>query len=69
MVFNTSELVPLHLEARSTLPTKEAARHLNRASQTLRIWAMREEGPLRPIRVHGRLAWPVTDIKRILGVA
>lgn len=28
-----------------------------------------ENGPLRPIRVHGRLAWPVAEIRRLLGVA
>ncbi len=63
------QLVPLELETRSALPTAEAAGHLNRAKQTLRIWAMREDGPIRPIRINGRLAWPVAEIKRVLGVA
>ena len=61
-------LIPLDRETRSALPTPEAARHLNRAEQTLRLWAMRENGPLRPMRVHGRLAWPVSDLRRILNV-
>lgn len=61
-------LVPLDRETRATLPTPEAARHLNRAQQTLRLWAMRDDGPVRPLRVHGRLAWPVADLRRILGV-
>ncbi|HRO52578.1 MAG TPA: hypothetical protein PK043_05395, partial [Alicycliphilus sp.] len=39
--------------------TSEAAGHLSRAQQTLRIWACREDGPIRPIRINGRLAWPV----------
>lgn len=69
MAVNNLQLTPLELETRSTLPTAEAAGHLNRAKQTLRIWAMREDGPIRPIRVHGRLAWPVADIKRVLGVS
>ena len=60
--------VPLDRETRSALPTPEAAFHLNRAQQTLRLWAMRENGPLRPIRVNGRLAWPVAEIRRILQV-
>ncbi len=60
---------PLESESRATLPTMEAAFHLNRAEQTLRIWACREDGPIRPIRVNGRLAWPVSEIKRILGVS
>ena len=59
---------PLERETRANLPTHEAAYHLNRAQQTLRIWAMRENGPLRPIRVNGRLAWPVSELRRILQV-
>lgn len=63
------QITPLMQEARSTLPTREAAAHLNRAQQTLRIWACQEDGPIRPVRVNGRLAWPVADIRRLLGVA
>lgn len=59
-------LVPLARETRAALPTDEAAAHLNRAPQTLRLWACREDGPLRPLRVHGRLAWPVAELRRIL---
>ena len=62
------KLQPLETEARAALPTPEAAAHLNRAQQTLRLWACREDGPLRPLRIHGRLAWPVSEIKRVLGV-
>lgn len=65
----TLPLIPLDRETRAALPTPEAARHLNRAQQTLRLWAMRENGPLRPIRVHGRLAWPVAELRRLLHVA
>ena len=60
--------VPLDRETRSALPTPEAAFHLNRAQQTLRLWAMRDNGPVRPIRVNGRLAWPVAELRRILQV-
>ncbi|MDT7514554.1 hypothetical protein [Rhodoferax mekongensis] len=60
---------PLDKETRATLPTADAAFHLNRREQTLRGWACLENGPLRPIRVHGRLAWPVSELRRILGVA
>jgi len=60
---------PLALETRAALPTKEAAHHLNRAPQTLRVWAMSESGPLRPLRVNGRLAWPVSELRRLLGVS
>ena len=62
------KLQPLETEARATLPTLEAAAHLNRAQQTLRLWACREDGPLRPLRIHGRLAWPVSELRRVLGL-
>lgn len=62
-------MTPLDKESRSALPTIEAAFHLNRAEQTLRIWACRENGPLRPLRINGRLAWPVAELRRILAVA
>lgn len=65
----TFQPVPLERETRIALPTPEAAFHLNRAQQTLRLWAMREDGPVRPLRINGRLAWPVADIRRLLGVA
>lgn len=68
MASTTLHPVPLERETRANLPTPEAAFHLNRAQQTLRLWAMRENGPLRPIRVNGRLAWPVSDLRRILNV-
>lgn len=62
--------VPLAQETRAALPTPEAAFHLNRAQQTLRLWAMKDgTGPIRPLRIHGRLAWPVADLKKLLGVA
>ena len=68
MVASTFRTVPLELETRANLPTPEAAYHLNRAQQTLRLWAMHENGPIRPFRVNGRLAWPVAELRRILHV-
>lgn len=59
---------PLAKETRATLPTVEAAYHLNRAQQTLRLWSMREDGPILPLRIRGRLAWPVAELRRVLGV-
>ena len=50
------------------LTTKEAAFYLNRTPQTLRCWAMNQKGTIDPIRVNGRLAWPVAAIKKVLGV-
>lgn len=68
MAAKTIQLTPLALETRTALPTQEAAGHLNRAQQTLRMWAMNEDGPVRPLRINGRLAWPVAEIRRVLGV-
>jgi hypothetical protein len=68
MSSTTIQPVSLQKETRAALPTDEAAFHLSRASQTLRLWACREDGPLRPIRVHGRLLWPVSELRRVLGV-
>lgn len=52
-----------------TVTTTAAAYYLNRRPQTLRCWACMENGPARPIRVNGRLAWPVADIRALLGVS
>ena len=69
MAAKTIQPVSLEQEVRANLPTPEAAYHLNRAQQTLRLWAMREDGPLCPIRINGRLAWPVSELRRVvLGV-
>jgi len=58
--------IPLPQETRTAIPTADTAFHLNRKSQTLRAWACLENGPIRPIRINGRLAWPVSEIKRLL---
>lgn len=59
---------PLELVTRPTVETAAAAYYLNRRPQTMRIYAMRETGPLRPIRIFGRLHWKTDDIRRLLGV-
>lgn len=69
MIMNPSHYTHICDETRATLPTNEAAYHLGRAAQTLRIWACLENGPIRPLRINGRLAWPVAELKKLLGVA
>ena len=54
-------------ELRTALGTAEAAFHLGRSPQTLRMWACAQSGPIQPLRVNGRLMWPVSEIRRILG--
>ena len=56
-------------EVREVVPTDCAAFHLNRRPQTLRLWACYETGPIRPVRVNGRLGWRVAEIRRLLGAA
>ena len=63
-----ADFIPLDQETRTHVSTKVMCRHLGRKEQTARGWACHEDGPLRPIRVHGRLAWAVADIRRILGI-
>jgi len=58
----------LETVTRPAVDTATAAHYLNRRPQTLRGWACLENGPLRPVRVHGRLAWPVAELRRVLGV-
>jgi hypothetical protein len=57
---------PLDLVTRPTVPTDHAAHYLNRQPQTLRAWACLENGALRPVRVNGRLAWNVAQIRALL---
>jgi len=57
---------PIESVTRPTVPTAQAAYYLNRQDQTLRSWACFEDGPIRPIRISGRLAWNVAEIKSLL---
>ncbi len=63
------EFLPLELETHPTLSTAATAYYLRKARQTLRIWACKENGPIRPIRVGAHLHWKTSDIRKLLGVA
>ena len=65
----TQQFTPLELINKPNVDTAHAAYLLTRRPQTLRGWACLENGPLRPVRINGRLAWPVSELKRVLGVA
>lgn len=61
---------PLESVSSPTVDTAAAAFYLNRRPQTLRAWACRSgTGPIEPRRINGRLAWPVAEIKALMGVA
>lgn len=51
-----------------TVPTQQAAHYLTLKPQTLRIWACKESGPIRPRRINGRLHWSVAELRELLGV-
>ena len=53
-------------ELPAILGTNEAAATIDRRPQTLRRWACLEDGPIRPIRINGRLAWRVSDLQALL---
>lgn len=57
---------PLEKVTRSHIPTDQAAYYLMRRPQTMRAYACLENGPIRPIRINGRLAWSVAEIKTLL---
>jgi len=58
---NSQSLTPL-----AVLDTNTAAGLINRRPQTLRRWACLEDGPIRPIRINGRLAWRISDLRSLL---
>lgn len=68
-VSGPQQFPPLEQVTRPTVPTEQAAYYLNRRPQTCRAWACLENGPLRPLRINGRLAWPVAELRKVLGVA
>ncbi len=60
---------PLELETRPTVCTAAAAHYLHLRPQTLRVYACKECGPIRPIRINGRLHWSTQQIRALLGAA
>jgi len=51
---------------RVAIPNKEAAAALTFKPQTLRSWSSSGTGPIRPVRVGGRIYWRVNDLLRLL---
>jgi hypothetical protein len=61
-----SQQMSLDRETRTAVPTDTASHYLNRKPQTLRAWACHENGPIRPVRINGRLGWKVAEIRALL---
>lgn len=59
----------LQSETRPFVNTATAAHWLSRQQQTLRSWACYENGPIKPIRVNGRLLWQVEQIRNLLSLS
>lgn len=68
-IHTTPIFPPLELVSRPTVPTDQFAYYINRKPQTCRAWACLENGPIRPLRINGRLAWPVAEIRILLGLS
>lgn len=66
-----ARFTPLDRETRTHVDTETMCWHLGFAQQTARLWACKETFPkgLKPIRVNGRLKWPVAAIRMTLEVA
>ena len=47
--------------------TNDAAPVIGRAPSTMRKWAMRGDGPIRPVRADGGLLWRVSDLMKMAG--
>lgn len=63
---NQTHYPPLSAETRERICTEAAAYYLHRRAQTLRKWACLEQGPIRPVRIGGRLAWSTAEIRTLL---
>lgn len=68
--YEPHQFPPLELVNRPTVPTEQAAHYLLRRPLTLRGCACAETFPngLRPVRIDGRLGWPVAEIRAVLGM-
>jgi hypothetical protein len=63
------EYPPLEQVTKPNLTTKEFCFYANLAEQTAWIYACKESGPIRPIRIGRRLNWPTKAVKQLCGVA
>jgi hypothetical protein len=67
MIPNQQAFPSLDTVSSPTVGTAAAAFYLNRKPQTLRMWACLENGAIKPLRINGRLAWPVNGLRALTG--
>jgi hypothetical protein len=60
---------PLEEVQQPLLDTKSAAYYLMAQAQTMRCWAARGVGPIRPVKIGGRLRWRTSEVKKLVGIA
>jgi hypothetical protein len=60
---------PLEAVTKPLLTTSEFCHYTNLAKQTAWLWACKESGKVRPVRVGGKLGWPTKAVKELCGVA
>lgn len=58
------ELLQRH-QVEETVETNDAAPIINRRPQTLRRWACYDDGPIKPVRINGRLYWKVRELRAL----
>ncbi len=68
-VSEPQQFPPLEQVTKPNLTTKELCHYSNIAEQTAWLWACKESGPVRPIRIGRRLNWPTKAVKQLCGVA
>jgi len=54
-------------DGKCVLTTREAAQALGMHPQTLRDWSASGSGPIRPVKIGGRLGWPVEEVSQLVG--
>jgi hypothetical protein len=52
-------------QVEETVETNDAAPIINRQPQTLRRWACEDSGPIKPVRINGRLYWKVRELRAL----
>lgn len=64
-----TQFPPLEEVTKPMLTTAEYCHYSNFAKQTVWLHACKENGPVRAVRIGGRLGWPTKAVKQLLGVA
>ena len=67
-VSEPEQFPPLEQVTKPNLTTKEFCFYTNLAEQTAWLYACKESGPVRPIRIGRRLNWPTKAVKTLCGV-